>query len=211
MSAPTLLFIGDSITEAGRDHADQDDLGRGWVSVVDQLLRAESGPARRLVNLGIGGNRLQDLAARWQRDCLDLRPAVVTIQIGINDTWRRFDGNEPSELDRFVDGYRELLRQFEGLVGSRIVLVEPFCLPTGVVTPAWREDLDPRIAAVVGLAEEFDAARVPLDRAMADAAARADPAAWTTDGVHPTPAGHALIAGEWLAATTAGSAARRVG
>jgi lysophospholipase L1-like esterase len=71
-------------------------------------------------------------------------------------------------------------------------------LPYGLVTRAWRQDLDPKITVVRGLAREFGAVLVPLDDIFAAAAGKAPPGYWAEDGVHPTYAGHGLIAQAWL-------------
>ena len=67
----------------------------------------------------------------------------------------------------------------------------------------WREDLDPKIAVVRRLAREFRAVLVPLDGVFAQAATRRDPGFWAPDGVHPSPAGEALMAQAWLRAVKA--------
>ncbi|MEP6853402.1 MAG: SGNH/GDSL hydrolase family protein [bacterium] len=199
-SAPTLVFIGDSITEAGRDRSNPDDVGHGWVRFVATAL-ADAAVPPQVVNRGIGGNRVSDLGPRWSADCIDLAPALVTVQIGVNDTWRRYDGGEVSEIVGFTDAYRELLERVRDDTDAGLVLVEPFFLPMGSITEEWHEDLDPRVDAVGALAERFGARCVPLSAVLTAAGERAGSAIWTTDGVHPTAAGHALIAAEWLAAT----------
>src|SRR5689334_4727774 len=100
-----ILFIGDSVTEAGRRASDPDDLGTGWPA----LAAARLGGPHRFLNRGVGGDRIRDLAARWQPDCLDLRPDVVTVLIGINDTWRRYDQGEPIGTEEFAAVYADLL------------------------------------------------------------------------------------------------------
>jgi lysophospholipase L1-like esterase len=197
----TVLFVGDSITDEGRDRADPHSLGHGWVALTAAALRdrAPDG-APSVLNRGVGGDRVADLAARWQRDCLDLAPDLVSVLIGVNDTWRRYDSGDPVDAAVFGRGLRSLLTRLADTCDARLVLVEPFLLPMGEVQESWREDLDPKTDQIRALAEEFKAVLVPLDRAMREAAARSGPDAWTSDGVHPTAAGDALISAEWLAA-----------
>jgi lysophospholipase L1-like esterase len=154
----------------------------------------------RFLNRGIAGNRACDLRARWQRDCLDLRPAWVSVMIGINDTWRRYDSGDPTPVKAFERDYRAVLTAVHDRLGVRLILCEPFLLPVPEDRITWREDLDPKIAVVRRLAQEFEAIYVPLDGLFAAAATRREPAFWLPDGVHPTPAGHALIAQAWLRA-----------
>ena len=157
----------------------------------------------RFLNRGISSNRAVDLQARWDRDCLALTPNWVSIMIGVNDAWRRYDSNDPTLCDDFAESYRDILTRTRDLPAARLILLEPFVLPVSPETLKFREDLDPKIQAVRSLAEEFDAIYVPLDSLFAQAASRQRPSYWSDDGVHPTPAGHGLIAEAWLEAVCA--------
>lgn len=195
-----ILFQGDSITDCGRDRDLPDSLGRGYANMTAGFLAAlhpELGCS--CLNRGISGNRTGDLLKRWKADCLDLKPDVLSILIGINDVWRRYDQNLPTSAETFEANYRELLgRTRETLPETRLVLMEPFVLPVPGDRRAWREDLDPKISIVRTLAREFDALFVPLDGAFAAASSHQPPEYWAPDGVHPTPAGHGLISRTWL-------------
>jgi len=196
-----VLFQGDSITDAGRDRRVADSLGAGYAMMTAGWFMA-SHPSMcvRFMNLGVSGDRVKDLQARWQADCLGLRPTVVSILVGINDVWRRYDSGDPTPVEAFRAGYRDLLTRTRAGPDARIVLLEPFLLHAKPGQERWREDLDPKIEAVRGLAAETGAMLVPLDRLFAEACRHQPPAFWAADGVHPTPAGHALIARAWLEA-----------
>ena len=194
----TLLFIGDSITDAGRRTDPLRPLGEGYVSVLAQRLAAR-GDDVRLLNTGISGNRAVDLQRRWNEDCLALAPSVLTIYVGINDVWRRYDSDDPTSAEDFERTYRDLLEQARGRLDARLILISPFVLPVEPGQEHWREDLDPKIAVVKRLADEFSAELVDADAAMTTAAASLGAAALAADGVHPTPEGHELLADEWLA------------
>jgi lysophospholipase L1-like esterase len=199
----TVLFIGDSITDAGRDRANPDDLGHGYALIAAALFSARNPrTGATFVNRGIGGDRVRDLRKRWQTDCLALEPDVVSVMIGINDTWRWYDSGEATGAEEYESDYRELLDSARERTGARFVLIEPFLLPVTDDQHGWRVDLDPRIAATRRLAAEFDAALVPADGEFARAAADSHPRVWTTDGVHLTTAGDALLAEAWLRAVT---------
>jgi lysophospholipase L1-like esterase len=154
----------------------------------------------RFLNRGISGHRTRDLRSRWQRDCLDLRPDLVSIMIGINDTWRRYDQNDPTTVNSYETDYRAILEQTRKQLNARLVLCQPFVLPVPEDRRRWREDIDPKIEIVNRLAQEFDAILVPLDAIFAKAATVRPAEFWAPDGVHPTAAGHALIARAWLQA-----------
>lgn len=199
-----VVFQGDSITDAGRNREAPLDLGRGYAMMAAAWFSARF-PERRVVfyNRGISGNRVKDLEARWDEDCLDLNPTWISILIGINDCWRRYDRNDPTPVEAYASGYRRLLERVKEKSRAKLILLEPFVLPVPDDRKAWREDLDPKIHAVRELAREFDALYVPLDGIFAAAATRREPGYWAHDGVHPSPAGHALIARAWLEAVDA--------
>jgi acyl-CoA thioesterase I len=198
-----VLFQGDSITDAGRSREQVEDLGFGYPALVAAWFSALY-PASgvRFINRGISGNRAGDLRTRWQADCLDLKPDWVSILIGINDTWRRYDSGDATSAETYRENYRAILAETAKL-GARILMLEPFLLPVPPDRKAWREDLDPKITAARELAREFGAIYVPLDGLFAAASAQRDPAFWLPDGVHPSLPGHALIAQNWLKAVQA--------
>ena len=198
-----VLFQGDSITDCGRSYDDDANLGSGYAALAAAWVSAAYPEKQiRFLNRGISGNRARDLRARWQADCLDLKPTWVSILIGINDTWRRYDSNDPTPVEVYETNYRHILQQTKQS-GARLILCEPFMLPIPQDRVHWREDLNPKIEAARRLAREFTAIYVPLDGTFAAAATRRDLAFWAGDGVHPTPAGHALIAQAWLRAVRA--------
>ena len=200
----TVLFQGDSITDAGRSRQDGNDLGQGYPALVAAWYAALHPEKRvRFINRGISGNRAKDLRGRWQSDCLDLHPTLVSILIGINDTWRRYDSGDPTSAEEYEAHFRAILEPVRDGLHAQIIVLEPFSLPVPADRAAWRVDLDPKIAVARTLAREFGATFVPLDGLFAGAAAEREMGFWLPDGVHPSPAGHALIAQAWLRAITA--------
>lgn len=199
-----VLFQGDSITDWGRNREDGASLGVGYSLMVASRL-GHLYPEKNItfLNRGIGGNRTIDLQKRWDKDCLELKPNVLSIMIGINDTWRRFDNNENTPVEQYEARYRDLLQRATDKLDVKLVMMEPFVLPVPEDRKLWRADLDPKIHVVRELAREFGAVLVPLDGLFAEASTKADPAFWTPDGVHPSPAGHGLIAEAWLKAVGA--------
>lgn len=197
--AARVLFIGDSITDADRDRADGDSLGAGYAYIAAaRFTAAHPGHGVTFLNRGVGGDRVRELRDRWAEDCLDLAPTVLSVMIGINDTWRRYDSGEATSTEEYERDYRHILTQARERHRVSIVLIEPFVMAVDEAQHDWRVDLDPRIGVVRRLATEFGATLLAADGLFAQAAAAAGPHVWTTDGVHLTPAGHALLAEEWL-------------
>ncbi|WP_128774054.1 SGNH/GDSL hydrolase family protein [Actinomyces oricola] len=193
-----LVLTGDSITAWGRaDPADPHDLGTGYVS----LLARERLDGLEVLNTGIGGDRLADLAARWEKDVLALEPDAVSVYIGINDTWRHVDSGLDSPVDRFEEEYRSLIEPLAAS-GTTTVLVSPFVLPAPGEDRDWEGDLGPRAAAIERLAADTGSRLVRLQEPMTRLAALTSPSRVALDGVHPTMLGHALIADLWWDAWT---------
>lgn len=194
-----VLFQGDSITDCGRVRDNEDSLGGGYANMTAAWFSALYPEKNvRFINKGISGNRVVDLQGRWKQDCLDLKPDWVSILIGINDCWRRYDRNDPTSVEKYESGYRDLLTQIKENLNAKIILLEPFVLPHPEDRKAWREDLDPKIQAARNIAREFNTLYIPLDGIFAQASVKRESAFWAADGVHPTQAGHALIANAWL-------------
>ncbi|HEY3298863.1 MAG TPA: SGNH/GDSL hydrolase family protein [Armatimonadota bacterium] len=197
----TILFQGDSITDVNRSRTDDTDLGAGFPMLTAAWLAAQR-PERHVsvINRGLSGNRAKDLKERWQEDCIDLQPDIVSILIGVNDTWRRYDSGDPTSVEEYESNYRDILTRTREHTSAEIIILEPFLLPVLEDRNAWREDLDPKIHAARRLAREFEVLFVPLDGIFAAASARRDPSFWSPDSVHPSTAGHMLITQSWLKA-----------
>ncbi len=194
-----VLFQGDSITDAGRYRPDPAHLGEGYAMQAASWFHARYPEIDvRFLNRGISGNRVIDLLERWQEDCLELRPTWISLLIGINETWRRYDNNDPTSTRAYEDAYRRLLDQTGTALNARLILCEPFVLPVPADRESWREDLDPKIAVVRKLAREYKALYVPFDGVFAQASTQREPAFWAADGVHPSNFGHELMAQTWL-------------
>lgn len=188
-STPRLVFVGDSITDAGRDRSDTASLGDGYVSLI-----AKDVTDHVVLNLGIGGDRAVDLERRWTADVEPSAPDVLTVYVGVNDTWRRFDQDDPTTAADFEATYRRLLARTDA---ARLILMEPFVLPVHETQRDWLEDLDGKRDAVARIARDTGADLVPLHTVLTTAAGPT-PERLAPDGVHPTPAGARLIADTWL-------------
>jgi lysophospholipase L1-like esterase len=191
-----ILFQGDSITDGkrGRDLDPNHILGHGYVFII-AARHGAAFPERRLtfLNRGVSGNTVNDLAGRWQQDTLDLKPDLLSILIGVNDSGKGVP------LDQFEQVYDKLLGDTRAAnPGVRVVLCAPFMLPVGQRQGGeWNADIKRRQEVVEKLAHKYHAALVRF-QPMFDAACQRAPAEyWIWDGVHPTYAGHQLMADEW--------------
>ncbi|GIX06602.1 MAG: lipase [Candidatus Poribacteria bacterium] len=201
----SVLFIGDSITDAGRRQDNARALGFGYVAYIADFLAARY-PERsiRILNRGIGGDRVLELQRRWTEDVIAHRPDWVSISIGINDVWRLVAGIPEAHvpLDQYKTVYRELLEQTQQETEARLILMETSVIGEDPDNEA-NGILKDYNAAIREFAEEFGAVLVPIFTAFCRAIRSRPGFAWTSDGVHPLPPGHMLMATTWLEAVGA--------
>ena len=200
----TILFQGDSITDNGRNRSAADpntaaQLGGGYPYLVAaEALAAEPTRGLRFFNRGISGHKVPDLAARWDRDTIALKPDVLSILIGVNDFWHTLGGGYTGTVADYERGYGELLSTTRAaLPETRVIVLEPFVLRTGSVDARWFPEFDLRRAAAARVARAAGVPLVPLQATFDRLTRNTPPAFWAADGVHPTPAGHAAIAKAW--------------
>jgi len=201
----TIVFQGDSITDGGRGRTEDQNhvLGHSYAYIIGAKLGQEWAERQPVIyNRGISGNRVSDLYARWNEDVISLQPNLLSILIGVNDAWRIVGELPTGATDRFARAYRHILEETkEVLPDTKLVLCEPFILNVGVVSEnwsRWSELIASYQETVRELAAEYGATFVPLQHLFHEANQRADAAYWLWDGVHPTAAGHHLIANQWL-------------
>ncbi len=203
----TVLFQGDSITDAGRNRSREDQpndramLGNGYAFLTAaQLMATQCDPALKIYNRGISGNKVFQLAERWDKDCLALKPNVVSILIGVNDIWHTLEGRYHGTVEIYERDYRALLeRTRKALPSVKLVICEPFVLRCGAVNDQWFPEFDGYRAAAKAVAKAFDAVFVPFQSMFDEATEDAPPSYWAGDGVHPTLAGAQLMANTWCA------------
>jgi lysophospholipase L1-like esterase len=202
-----VLFQGDSVTDNGRSKNrpmanDASALGNGYpLMVSSQVLRADASSPWQFFNRGISGNKIPDLDARWDADCLAIKPDILSILIGINDYWHTKTLGYKGTTAEFESGFIALIdRTKKALPSVRLVIMEPFVLKVGAVDDSWYPAFPERQGIVARIAKTVGATFVPLQDPFDRAAKATGPAHWAADGVHPTPAGHALIAERWRAA-----------
>lgn len=188
MHERSIVFAGDSITAAGRTEAPTA-LGSGYVAL---LAHSPQLNGWTVLNRGRNGDRTKELVARWTTDVVDEQPTILSLLVGVNDTWRRFDSGDPTTLDDFEDRYRQLLT---ATPARELVLIEPFLLPINDAQREWLDDLEAKQEIVRALAREFGAVLVDAARMFADTGNRLELA---PDGVHPSDEGHRLLAELWL-------------
>ncbi len=205
-SGSVVVFQGDSITDGGRDRTilepnNDAAFGASYAALLMRDIRAAHPEVPwRFYNRGISGNKLPDLQARWASDTIALRPDILSILAGVNDYWHTRSFRYTGTTEDYERQYSALLAATRAaLPDVSFVVLEPFVLRTGAVDASWFPTFDERRAAAARVAAAAGARFVPLQSVFDARAAETGPEAWAKDGVHPTPAGHALIAERWRA------------
>ncbi len=202
-----LLMIGDSITDCGRAYpvaeGPGETLGTGYVSLVNACLTStQPGTGVRIVNMGVNGNTVRDLAARWDSDVLALKPDWLSIMIGINDVWQQFDvwpgWESPIDLDEYSQTLDSLIRKTKPLLKG-LVLMTPYLIEPDRSDPM-RAKMDAYGAVVQDLAGRHGAILVDTQAAFDEVLTKLDPNSLAEDRVHPNLSGHMILARAFLKA-----------
>lgn len=207
----TILFQGDSITDAGRSRPEsekannQKALGNGYAWMASaQLLVGMPEADLQIYNRGISGHKVFQLADRWDKDCLQLKPDVLSILIGVNDIWHMLNGNYDGTVTVYESDLDALLnRTKKALPDVELVICEPFVLKCGAVGDKWFPLFDEYRAAARRVATKHATAFVAFQSMFDEAIKYAPPEHWAKDGVHPSPHGAQLMAHEWVKTVTA--------
>lgn len=200
----TVLFQGDSITDAGRSRNNDNERGIGYPTLVAAELGFKYPAEFKFINKGISGNRIVDLYARVRRDFINLQPDYLTILIGINDVWHELGDKNGVADSKFFKVYCDLIEEIKTMLPDiKIVILEPFVLKAQATEGEWnvfKRETALRALSAKAVAEKFGLEFVPLQDKFDEAEKKADASYWLSDGVHPTAAGHELIAREVVAA-----------
>lgn len=201
-----ILFQGDSITDAGRNKQEMSPntssgLGNGYAFMASSSLLYEFPDHNlRCYNRGISGDKVFQLAERWQADCLNLKPDILSILVGVNDFWHTLDFDYEGTAETYEQDYRELLKRTQKRLPDTTLLIgEPFALKgSSAIDDNWYPKFPKYQAAAKDIARDFGAAFIPYQTIFDKAGKQTGDAYWSADGVHPTIAGSQLMARAWF-------------
>ena len=172
--AGRVVFYGDSITD-------------GWGRVADTTFF----PGKPYVNRGISGQTTAQMLVRFRQDVIALDPEVVVILAGTND----IAGNTGPATQRMIEDNLRSMVQLAQANGIRVVLASVLPASAYPWRPGYRpaEPIKALNQWIETYARESGAVHLDYHRAMANAEGGLD-ARLAADGVHPTPAGYAVMA-----------------
>jgi len=208
----TILFQGDSITDANRDKEGKDKnriLGDGYVNFLGASLMCDY-PGIEIKNTAIAGNRISDLYGRWIEDTLNIDFDVISILCGVNDIGYALRRNMGADAEKYEFVFDRMLKEVkQAKPQAKIVLCEPFLLKLDINEAGYAEDIvenweiwnkhmGERRAIVKALSEKYQTIFVPFGSMFEEAIKKAPAKHWSPDGIHLTMAGNELMAREWL-------------
>lgn len=192
-----ILFQGDSITDWGRDKRNYHQMGNGYPKYAsDYISKAYPDIEFEFVNLGISGNRTDQLFDRLYADAIAIEPDIISILIGVNDVWHRHGAGKIMTTDEQMElNYRTILKELRAKTNAKIMMLVPFVLDfDDDMRRAIRRDLPSVQKIVYKLAEEFADVCIPLDKLFAEAlTSQSEPLYYSDDGVHPNANGAKFI------------------
>lgn len=206
-----ILFQGDSITHGGRSNDDDKNhnMGHGYAQMLAGRLGVDFVDKNyTFFNRGVSGNSSIDLYSRLKEDIIDLEPEILSLLIGVNDILLMFHNHsyapfrKGTSVEKYENIYNLIIEETKlQLPNVQLILCEPFSLPVGNVKinwTNWKRELENRQKVVKSIAEETNSIFVPLQVEFDLASQKANAEYWIWDGIHPTAAGHELIARAWL-------------
>lgn len=192
----TLLFAGDSITDAGHLwEVTPNFWGNGYVALIGQRMSGD-----KVVNSGHDGATSGLMRRWWHADCISKSPDVVTILVGINDlseefiSWRKIDGAES-----YAENLEWMINETREKNGAYVILMEPFIFPRPAEYINWMKPLEAYRGKVRELAEKYKTGFVPLWDVFQAAQKKYRVDELTVDGIHLTELGHEILADAWIA------------
>lgn len=198
----TILFQGDSITDAGRSRENDTNLGLGYPTLVKGWLGYNNPGHYTFYNRGISGNRIVDLYARIKIDFINLKPDYLSILIGVNDVWHEFSEKNGVSVEKYFKIYSMLIEEIkEALPNTKIMILEPFVLKgsgTKEHFDEFRAEVQKRAEKAKEIAEKYNMSFIALQDKFDKAAKTVPNEYWLADGVHPTTMGHELIKRCWI-------------
>ena len=215
-----IIFLGDSITEAGVYDTevgipyDGELIYPNYTGFITLLSRNVEENIE-LVGKGIGGDKVSDLLTRYREDVIKLNPDKVFIYIGINDVWHKYDFGTGSDIDLYEKGLRAIISDIKSL-GSKIVLCTPTVIGENTgdfelgnqfkdveTMEKMNGDLDTFSEVVRKLSNEYETELLDLRKIFMDYLAENNlnndaAGILTTDGVHLNGQGNKLIADQMI-------------
>ena len=192
-----VLFLGDSITDSKFNFRSRSSI-KGRKTYAIQIKKRLKKQSRKIdVKIrGTASDRTYHICDRLTEDCIDLKPDVVIMLIGVNDAWEHYVPEQYPPNPRPTEPHiREIYRRIkEELPGTQVLYLMPFMVDSVKEKLPFHKKLDEYREMLRAIAEENGAAVLETQQVIYDAQKTTEPIKLAIDGIHPTNLGHKVIA-----------------
>lgn len=192
-----ILFIGDSITDVKFNFRMMSKFkGRSIYALqLKKMLKKYSKDIKVDIK-GIASNRTYHVYDRLTKDCINLKPDVIIMLIGVNDAWENYGPeNYPPLLRPMEPHIREIYRRFRTeLPDTQILYLMPFMVDSVEEKLPFHKILDEYREILKNVASENGAKVLDMQAVFNEAQKKTHPKDLAIDGIHPTNAGHKVMA-----------------
>lgn len=199
-----ILFQGDSITDCYRQRMDakvndSKSLGIGYVLYTATMLLAHNPSLNlQIYNRGISGDRTDNLLERWDEDCLQMKPTILSLLVGVNDYLHTLKYGYNGTVLKFRDNYIKILDStISKFPNIRLVIGEPFYIHSSQEMPEkWKKFIEYQ-EIVAELSAKYNAVFIPYQKEFDNLCRNSGVKYWTPDSIHPGLPGRFFMAQIW--------------
>lgn len=192
-----ILFIGDSITDVKFNRKNRFKI-KGKNNYALQLKKRlkKYSKSINVTIKGIASNRTYHIYDRLTEDCINLKPDVIIMLIGVNDAWENYVPEQYPPLLRPMEPHiREIYRRFKTeLPGTQVLYLMPFMIDAVEEKLPFHKTLDEFREVLKSVALENDAKVIDIQEIFNEVQRTVEPKKLAIDGIHPTDLGHTVIA-----------------
>jgi len=187
-----VVFFGDSITQAGVSP-------KGYITVMDNMLKQQGINNYELIGAGIGGNKVYDLYLRIEDDVISKSPDIVVIYVGVNDVWHKSMFGTGTDADKFEKFYRAIIKKLQA-ANAKVVLATPAAIGEKTdFSNSQDGELNKFCNIIRNIAKDLQLPLVDLRQQLLDYNKEHNPqnldkGILTVDGVHLTDLGNEFVA-----------------
>lgn len=192
-----VLFLGDSITDVKFNRRKMFSIkGKNIYALQLKKIMKKHSKHIDVKIKGIASNRTYHVYDRLTTDCINLKPDIIIMLIGVNDAWENYVPEQYPPLLRPMEPHiREIYRRFKAeLPGAQILYLMPFMIDSVEEKLPFHKTLDEFRDVLKNIALENGAKVIDMQAVFNEAQKTIEPKELAVDGIHPTNLGHKVMA-----------------
>ena len=197
LKGKSIVFLGDSITDRNfNSRFNRNIKGKNIYALQLKKIFKEYSKDIKVEIKGVASNRTYHVYDRLTKDCIDLKPDVIIMLIGVNDAWENYVPEQYPPLVRPMEPHiREIYRRFKAeLPDTQVLYLMPFMIDSVEEKLPFHKTLDEFREVLKNIALENDALILDMQQVFYDAQKTTEPKVLAIDGIHPTNLGHKVMA-----------------